>query len=559
MTQYAVKVWQDGLPQLTVTALAQTPDRHLWAGTQEGLARFDGESFVAFDRRRVPELPSGWILSLVPRPDGSLWWSDRDGNLLRREPSGAIRRLEAGKELPRLHAQELVTEGNDRCWVVTLEGIVVRVDGQEVRTWGPAEGVPRTRLFTATLDRAGTFWIGTHSAGLLRFANGRFEPFGRAEGFPDSGVQSLLEDADGNLLAGTQESGLVRLRDTPVRKVGRFEGLRAEFVRTVFPEADGSLLVGSAESGGPWRVRDGRATLEPVPGVRIETVASLMRDRAGFLWIGTGAQGLVRWKSGVAPLVLTDGDGLRDRHVTALAEGPDGTIWAGTEGGGLHRIVGGRVAPAGPERELETTWVSGLVVSRDGSLWIATVTAGLARLSGGTLSRWRAGDGLPGDSLFALHEDARGDLWLGTLGHGIARMRDGRFAAVTERQGLFDDVVMAVAEDRHGALWLSSNRGICRVAKRELDAVLDGKAARVTPRVFGLAGVQDRERRLAAHRRRLEELVEERSADLRRAHADLARAARLRRSSCTSPSRSSRGASSWRRVTASSCSSSGAS
>ena len=45
---WAVKQWTTahGLPQSSVTALAQTPDGFLWVGTSDGLVRFDGTRFL---------------------------------------------------------------------------------------------------------------------------------------------------------------------------------------------------------------------------------------------------------------------------------------------------------------------------------------------------------------------------------------------------------------------------------------------------------------------------------------------------------------------------------
>jgi ligand-binding sensor domain-containing protein len=41
---FLTEVWtaEQGLPDSSVTALAQTPDGYLWIGTYNGLARFDG-------------------------------------------------------------------------------------------------------------------------------------------------------------------------------------------------------------------------------------------------------------------------------------------------------------------------------------------------------------------------------------------------------------------------------------------------------------------------------------------------------------------------------------
>ncbi|HLI04588.1 MAG TPA: two-component regulator propeller domain-containing protein, partial [Terracidiphilus sp.] len=45
------KVWQtqDGLPEQTVQAFAQTPDHYLWIGTTGGLLRFDGAHLTIYD------------------------------------------------------------------------------------------------------------------------------------------------------------------------------------------------------------------------------------------------------------------------------------------------------------------------------------------------------------------------------------------------------------------------------------------------------------------------------------------------------------------------------
>jgi len=53
---YNVRIWQtdDGLPQNSVHAIAQTTDGYLWVGTHEGLARFDGIRFKVIDDPAAP-------------------------------------------------------------------------------------------------------------------------------------------------------------------------------------------------------------------------------------------------------------------------------------------------------------------------------------------------------------------------------------------------------------------------------------------------------------------------------------------------------------------------
>lgn len=53
---YNIRSWQsqDGLPEETVQAFAQTPDGYLWVGTSGGLIRFDGARFPACLTMRTP-------------------------------------------------------------------------------------------------------------------------------------------------------------------------------------------------------------------------------------------------------------------------------------------------------------------------------------------------------------------------------------------------------------------------------------------------------------------------------------------------------------------------
>src|SRR5438309_827082 len=75
VNHFSVRIWQtdDGLPQNSVKALAQTGDGYLWVGTQEGLARFDGIRFLPVDDKGAPELRHGYINALCAARDGSPW------------------------------------------------------------------------------------------------------------------------------------------------------------------------------------------------------------------------------------------------------------------------------------------------------------------------------------------------------------------------------------------------------------------------------------------------------------------------------------------------------
>src|SRR5271155_3148488 len=75
ISQYAHTAWriQDGFFSGTPQAITQTADGYLWIGTEAGLVRFDGISFVPWTPPNGEALPSSRIHSLLGTSDGSLW------------------------------------------------------------------------------------------------------------------------------------------------------------------------------------------------------------------------------------------------------------------------------------------------------------------------------------------------------------------------------------------------------------------------------------------------------------------------------------------------------
>ncbi len=80
---YVIDVWgtDRGLPTSFVTSVAQTPEGYLWIGTQNGLLRFDGLRFVAFDPDNTPALAHARVEHLFVDDTGTLWANTYDGSL----------------------------------------------------------------------------------------------------------------------------------------------------------------------------------------------------------------------------------------------------------------------------------------------------------------------------------------------------------------------------------------------------------------------------------------------------------------------------------------------
>lgn len=198
-----------------------------------------------------------------------------------------------------------------------------------------------------------------------------------------------------------------------------------------------------------------------VPLLTNNNIRALLLDGSGSLWIGTNGGGLLRMREGRFDLFTTR-EGLVYDNVTALCEGPDGSIWAGTYGGGLSRFKDGRFTNYTSRDGLAHDGVLALTADRDGAIWVGTNGGGLCRFRGGRFDVPRLSKPLPNPFVYALCASS-GGLWIGTYGGGLCLLRGGELTVYTSKDGLSNDRITALHEDGDGCLWIGTfGGGICR-------------------------------------------------------------------------------------------------
>ncbi len=458
VTQYSQDAWkdEDGLPQNSVHALAQTRDGFLWGGTWEGLVRFDGLRFTVFDKRNTPELRDELIRALVADAAGTLWVGTGQGVLSYRE--GRFQRVAPETELADVEVHALVAGGDGSLWVGAEEGLFLLRDGQ-VRRYGTAEGLPSHKVESLRLDHEGVLWVGT-TRGLARVSQGRVEPV-RLPGSGDVvAVRALLERRDESLWVGT-DAGLVRFHEGRARLVTLQEGARGEQVNALAEDRDGNLWVGT-DKGRLWRGSTaGFAMLGPKEGFPGGSVRSLLEDREGTLWVGTFMGGLFRFRD--APfIVFGQPEGVVDELSTVVLEDRQGALWMGSYSGGLTRMKDGVLTHFGREQGLTQETIRAIAEDRDGTLWVGT-PGGAFHFDGRSFTRLGREHGLADDLVFSLFADSRGDLWIGTLG-GLCRKRGEALSCFGPGQGAPEATVPTIVEDSEGTLWFGSFGGLYRLS-----------------------------------------------------------------------------------------------
>ena len=412
LTQYGHDVWQaeQGLPQNSVQAIAQTRDGYLWLGTQEGLVRFDGVRFTVFDKRNTEAIKHKNINSLIGSQDGSLWIGT----------GGGLTRLKDGK----------------------------------FTTFTTQEGLLGNAITCLYEDRQGRLWIGTNN-GLSQFKDERFIHYTTKDGLANNGVLAIYEDHAGRLWVGTN-GGLDCLQEGRFTHYSTQEGLPSNGVGAIFESKDQSLWIGT--SGGLARLKDGQLTAyTKKDGLSHDAIRAFYEDQTGSLWIGTFGGGMNRLASGQFTSFTTH-EGLSNDFVMSLYADREGSLWIGTYGGGLNRLRDNRFVTYGTKEGLANEMARAVYESRDGSVWIGTQGGGASRLKDGRLINYTTKDGLPHDVVMSFHEDRAGNMWIGSNG-GLSRFKDGRFTNFAEKDGLSPGSVRAIYEDREGGLWVGLNTG----------------------------------------------------------------------------------------------------
>ncbi|MBF5043224.1 response regulator [Aggregicoccus sp. 17bor-14] len=473
----------------SVQAFLPAADGGLWVATDHGLAHRVGETF-----QYVEGLAQDDVSSLAQGPGGVLWVGTRSGGVVRLTPGGsngsgaapALERLGAAAGLGSLQVEALLADAQGVLWAGARDGLYRLAPGEARFT--PVAALAGRKVSRLLEDSSGDLWVGTEDGGVLRRHAGQFAQAGS----PALGrmfVSALYEDREHSLWVGTSPGGVHQLREARVQVLGTPEGLAHDVVWSVYEDRAGAVWLGT-EDAGLHRLKDGQLTrYGEAQGVPNGIVFGLSEDREGGLWVAT-SQGAARFDGEHFRRYGTK-DGLPSELVFYVHEDPRGDLWFGTDVA-LARLEAksGRFTVYGAAAGISRNGVNHILDAPEGGLWLGT-PAGLVRFDPGqdggrVVESYGPKEGLAGRSVGALAQDRErpGVLWLGTE-QGLVRLERGVLRSVGVKEGLFDPHILSVLDDGQGSLWLSSNHGIARVAKAELEEVLAGTRERVHSETFG--------------------------------------------------------------------------
>ncbi len=466
---------QDGLSQSTGQVIFQDSRGFLWIGTQDGLNRYDGYTFISFknDPENTTTISNNNIIAIEEDDVGLLWIGTSDGLNRFNPATGTFARYKNAPDLSLSLSHNTVTS-----------------------------------IFQ---DSDSTLWIGTLS-GLDRF-NPQTNGFDHFRNVPDdpaslsSNVISVIfEDARHQLWIGTGALGLPGAglnRFNPITgKVTRFQhndqdptSLGSDNISSIYEATDGNFWIGT---GGHNLSGNGLDLFNPRAGTAFHylhdeeiedtlsgnNIAALWGDASGTLWIGTRSSGLNRMDFSTAghfthyhhdPYFP---DSLSGNDIRSIFKDRSGVLWIGTGNHGINKLPAnsGQFSlyhnnPSNPH-SLGTNTVGAFSEDQYGNIWVGTWGSGLDRFDPrhGHFEHFRHdpadSSSLSSDLVMAVYADSQNVVWVGTLGGGLNRMELATgnitrfFHDPRDPISLVDNNVAVIIPDGKNGLWLGTYGGL---------------------------------------------------------------------------------------------------
>jgi signal transduction histidine kinase/ligand-binding sensor domain-containing protein len=380
----------------------------LWIGTSDGLQRYAEGGLVP-----VLHLPGKTeVTALHPDTEDGMWVGTATG-LMHIAKDGTRLAL---RENGLMRIDGLYQDREQVLWIATERG-VLRLEGDQLQSFAPASPLAVNRVLSIYEDREGDLWLGTDSGGLHVLRDQKFTTYTVADGLSGNLVRCVFASAKGELWIGTDGAGLNHRTRSGFVHYSTAEGLSSNVILSLAGGAGNDLWIGTPN--GLNLLHQGKVKrFTSADGLPDDFIRSLYTDSNGSLWIGT-RHGLAHL-SGDKFTTFSSMDGLGSDFVGAILRSkrsslsgpPSGPLWIGTSAG-LSRLENDAFTNATAQQGLSNNTVTAIEQDTQGTLWLGTNGGGLNRLSQEGKIRalpWSS-QGLPG-TIYGMQEDAAGHLWL---------------------------------------------------------------------------------------------------------------------------------------------------
>lgn len=394
-TKFESITTKHGLCGDKVYSIIQDHEGFMWFGTNNGLARYDGFSFLNFyfNPKDSTSISSNTVTSIEIDKSGRLWIGTIDGlNLFNRRNYTFKRYKHQGSSLNSLydnHIKYIYHDKSNNLWIETYQGVLHKYDYKKdsfIRYKHQKPSQHYYRYHSIYEDSQNKLWVGGRNLGPATFDRNShiFYYYNTNPSNPrckrDTDVACYFEDSNNNFWISATD-GVYTLN----RSTDEFKKILHTSTYSIIEDRLGDLWF--ASGGGIFRKLNNtniyiNYTKDKNNSQSISNnhVYKAYEDKSGIIWFGT-KNGLVKYnpykyKFKHIRHIPGKNEGLSGDRISSIIQSENGDIWIGTEQNGVNRFNFDNEQfthyskYANSQRRLNSNRTSCLYEDYNGDIWI---------------------------------------------------------------------------------------------------------------------------------------------------------------------------------------------
>jgi signal transduction histidine kinase/ligand-binding sensor domain-containing protein/HPt (histidine-containing phosphotransfer) domain-containing protein/BarA-like signal transduction histidine kinase len=480
---------EQGLSQLSIQALYNDKQGFIWAGTTDGLNRFDGYQFKVYkgNKDKLDSLSDNHILSITQDSNETLWIGTQTGlNSFNKKTELFTRFLQDEKQSNSLSnnvVQVLTPDKLGNLWVGTQQGLN-KFNGKDfVRFYHQSErnNSLHNNIQVIIEDINDNLWLGTQG-GLSFFdvTTNLLQPVTLDIKVPS--ITSIIERDANTLWLGTEkglylyhkQKGLLTEHSILINEL-------ADSHISSFVQLKNNVLWITTKNKGVYRFNLLSKTIEHIKGdvngksrFVNQDLRSIIADKSGDLWIGTYINGIEKIDLSRGQFNHIQPDMTKSVAVMSLLEYADNKLFVATYASGLYEIDKNTgqyqqyLHDPSKDKSIGANAVGRLIDDKKNGIWLGTLGGGLNLFNPKTknFTRFKHNPvdptSISADGVLQLFQENDHTLWLGTWGGGLNKLdtRTKKFSHFRHEpdnaNSLSGDNIWAIHKDKQGVFWIGT-------------------------------------------------------------------------------------------------------
>ncbi len=456
---------QPGDNFLCVRGFAESSDGTIYACSNSGIAEISDGVMSVYD---TPGLSGQTIYSLAVDIYGRVWGAASSGGCVVLSNGEVVRDIPGEELLGEGESVYSITGGNNgEIWLGSANNLLARLT---FNSEGFSDGDISSELFrtgevvthnSLRTMKDGTLVIsGLHGCGIL-YPNGSLQEFHESEGAVS--VNSAYIDYEGNIWLASSNGGIVRYSVGCFSSPNSEAGLSGITLNTIAVQG-GNYYIGTdseliiCDSG--WNRIENKLT-EMYQGIRIRNIAA---DSRGRVWIASYSDfPVVCYNMGTGETeIYSSENGLAGNRARVILELSDGRIAVGTQSG-LTIINDGK---AESYTDFDYPAILSLLEADDGSILAGSDGGGIYEIRNGEIINHAFSEGLTEGVVLRMLRDSGGNGYFVSAGSSLYYWENGSFRKLSELKKEAGSIFDFYIESE--TLWLLQNNGILSVDKENL-------------------------------------------------------------------------------------------